>query len=114
MKKSTEKIKSFFFNLTERKILMETFINSQFGYCPLTGMFCGRKVNSRIKHLYERALRLVYKNRDLSFDNLLKKGGPFTIHHRNIQTLSIELFKVENGLPNEILSNIFEKPQIVN
>lgn len=34
--------------------------------------------------------------------------------HRNIQTLSIELFKVKNGLPNEILSNILEKRQIVN
>ena len=46
-----------FLNLTPRKILMETFINSQFGYCPLTWMFCKRKSNSKINHLHEIALK---------------------------------------------------------
>ena len=46
---------------------METFINSQFGDRPLTWMFCERMANSRINHLHERALRILYKNRDLSF-----------------------------------------------
>ena len=35
-------------------------------------MFCERKANYRTNHLHERALRIVYKNRDLSFDDLLK------------------------------------------
>ena len=92
---------------------METCIHSQFGYCPLTWMFCGRKANSRINHLHERALRIVLKNRDLSFDGLLKKDV-FKIYHRKIQILSIELFKLKNGLLSEILNNIFDKCQIVN
>ena len=33
---------------------------------------------------------------------------------RNIQTLSVELFKVKNSLSSEITNNIFEKHQIVN
>ena len=70
---------------------MKTFIVYQFGYCPLTWMFCGRKTNSMTNDLHQQTLIIVYKNRDLSF---------------NIKTLSIELFKVKECL--------FEKRQIVN
>ena len=52
-------------------------------------------MNSKNNHLYERALRTVYKNRDLSFDDHFKKGGSFTTQCRNIQTLSIEFFKLK-------------------
>lgn len=90
MQKSSEKIK-----------LIETFITSQFGHYPPTWIFCGRKANSRTNHLHERALRIVYKSRDLSFDNLLKIDGCFTIYHSNIQTLSIEIFKIKNGSSSE-------------
>ena len=90
---------------------METLFYLQFGYCPLTWMFCGRKASSRINHLHEEALRIIYTNRDLSFG---KKAGSFTIHYRSIQTLSRELFKVKNCLESEIRSNIFEKNQIAN
>ena len=45
-------------------------------------------------HFHERALRIVYKNKELSSDELLKKDGSFTIHQRNIKTLSMELFEI--------------------
>ena len=51
-----------FMLLQKRRILLKTFIESQFSYCPLIWMFCSRKLNRRINHIHERALRLVYKN----------------------------------------------------
>ena len=74
---------------------MKTFIESQFGYCPLIWMFHGRIVNKRIKHLHERALRITYKDYISSFEDLLKRDKSVTIHHKNIQSLAIELFKVK-------------------
>ena len=61
-----------FLSLEQRKLLMKSFIESQFGYCPLTWMFCGRKTNARINHVHERALRIVYRNNSFCFDRLLK------------------------------------------
>ena len=77
---------------------MKAFIESQFGYCPLVWMFCNRTLNARINRIHERALRIVYNDYDSSFVDLLARDNAFTIHHRNIQTLGIEIYKVINNL----------------
>ena len=53
------------------RIIMKTFIESQFNYCPLTWMFHSRQLNSKINKLHERALRIVHKNPNLTFQQLL-------------------------------------------
>ena len=55
------------------RIIMKSFIESQFGYCPLVWMFHSRTLNNKINKLHERALRLVYKDYNLSFGELLIK-----------------------------------------
>ena len=47
-----------------------------------------------------------------SFENLLKKDNSVCIHHKNIQSLAIELFKVKNNLSNTIMCDIFETRNI--
>ena len=97
---------SHFMEKNKLRIIMKAFIESQFGYCPLIWMFHSRSLNNRINHLHERALRLVYKNYTASFEELLSKDNSFTVHHKNLQKLAIEMFKVKNNiLPN--LSDIF-------
>ena len=93
--------------LKQSKIILKTFILSQFGYCPLVWMFHRRKVNYRINRLHERALRITYKDDSSSFDELLSKDESFTVHQRNIQTLAIELYKVLYGMSPKIMDLIF-------
>ena len=82
----------------QRKLLLNAFITAQFSYAPVIWMFNSRKLNSRINHIHERALRLVYKDYTNSFDELLPKDNSFRIHHRNLQKLTLEIFKVKLGL----------------
>ena len=70
-------------------------------------MFHGGIVNKKINHLHERALRIFYEDYNSSFEDLLKRDKSVTIHHSNIQSLAIELFKVKENLSNLMLSNIF-------
>ena len=86
---------------------MKTFTESQFGYCPLIWMFHGRIENKKINHLHERALHIVYKDYISSFEDLLKRDKSVTIHHKNIQSLAIGLFKVKQNLSNSMLSKKF-------
>ena len=58
---------------------MKILIESQFGYCPLVWMFHSNKVNSKINHLQEQFLRIVYNDYITSFKDLLKKDNSFRI-----------------------------------
>ena len=44
-----------------------------------------RSINNRIDKLHVRALRLVYKDDEYTFEQLLDKDNNVTIHHRNLQ-----------------------------
>ena len=89
------------------RLILKAFIESQFGYCPLIWMFHSRTLNNRINKLHERALRLVYKDPTLSFEDLLKKDNSLTIHCRNLQKLAIEMYKRKNNLSPSIMKLIF-------
>ena len=91
---------------------MKAFIEPQFSYCPLIWMFHSTRVNNKINNLHERWLRIVYKDNIRSFEDILKKDRPFTIHQRNIQSLAIELFKVKGNLSNNIMYDIFQTRKI--
>ena len=70
-------------------------------------LFCQRSSNTRINHLQERALRIVYNDNELTFEDLLKKDNSVSIHHKNIRLLGIELYKVKNNLSTHLMSEIF-------
>ena len=57
--------------------------------------------------MHERSLRIVYRDYNSSFKDLPKKNNSVCIHHRNIQSLAVELFKVTENLCNTIMSDIF-------
>ena len=70
-------------------------------------MFHSRTMNNKINSIHERALGLVYSDHVSSFNELLKKDRPFSLHHRNIQRLAIELYKFFHGLSPSIMKNVF-------
>ena len=93
--------------LEKRRTLFKAFIESQFAYCPLTWMFHDRNVNNKINNLHERALRIVYKDDYSTFEELLIRDNSVSIHHRNIHSLAIELYKAKNCLSPDIMNEIF-------
>ena len=92
----------------QRKLLMNAFITSQFSYAPVVWMIYSRKQNHHINRIYERALRVVCKDYNSSFDELLEKDNSYKIHDRNLQKLVTEIFKVKRNLGREIMKEVFE------
>ena len=96
-----------FLDQHKRKILMKSFIVSQFNYCPIIWMYCQRKSNNLINRIHERALRIAYNDYFSDFNSLLRKDNNVTIHQRNVQILSVEIYKTLNDLHPTIMQDVF-------
>ena len=94
-----------YLSATKRKILMKTFFESLFNYCPLIWMFCGRSLNNKINVLHERALRIAYNDYTSSFETLLENDFSVTIHQKNLRCLATEMFKIKNKLAPPFISD---------
>ena len=100
---------SKYMNKDKLKLIMKAFMTSQFNYASLTWMFHSRTLNNKINKLHERTLRLVYDKQNLSFQELLDLDDSITIHHKNIQKLAIEMFKIKNNLSPPLMKEIFKE-----
>ena len=92
---------------TEKRIIMNAFIESQFGYSPLVYMFHSWGINNKINQIHERVLRIIYNNKLSSIPDSLDKDNSVTIHHRNIRILATETFKVLHGLSQPLINYVF-------
>ena len=84
-------------------LIMKAFVNLQFGYCPLIWMVHNRTLNNRINRIHERALRIVYRDKDIK---LLQKGNAVTVHQRNLQVPATEVYKVKMGLAPQLVKEL--------
>ena len=65
------------------------------------------KFNSKINKLQKRSLKIVYNSYITLFEDLPKKDNSFKNPLKKIQSLARGLFKVETGIANSILYDIF-------
>ena len=100
-----------YMSIPKRKLLMNSFLTSQFNYCLLTWMCHCRTMNNKINRLHERCLHIVHSDKTSSFEKLLEKDGSVTIHTRNLQTLATEMFKVYKNLSPAIIADLFHLRQ---
>ena len=70
-------------------------------------MLHSRQNNNKIKYLHERYLRLIHNDKLSSYEELLEKDGSVSIHHKNIQSLANEMFRIKHGQSPEIVSDTF-------
>ena len=70
---------SLYMSLNQRRMIMQSFNMSQFGYCPLIWMNYNRSLNNN-NRIHERALRIVYRDKKPTFKELLEKDNSVTVH----------------------------------
>ena len=74
-------------NDSQKRLIFNFVIKSQFNYCPLICMFCSKTSNTMINKIHDRALRLMLNDHTSDFDTLLQNNNDICNQHRKIQTL---------------------------
>ena len=95
-KKASRKIHALsriasYMDISKRCILMNAFFNSQFSYCPLVCMCHSCANNGKINRLHDRCLRIIYSDKQSSFETLSQKDGSVSVQNRNLQALATEM-----------------------
>ena len=71
-------------------------------------MYHNKTYNNKINRLHERCLRLIYNDNLSSFEDLLENDNSVSKHHKNLQALAIEIFKVHTKTSPEIMQEVFQ------
>ena len=72
-------------------MLYNSFVLSNFNYCPLIWMFNGKSSNNEIVRVHRSALRVLLGDYGSTVEELLQKRGEHTIHTKILQTLLLEV-----------------------
>ena len=101
---------SSFMGMTEKMILMTSFILSNFSYCPLVWHFCSKRDTDKMQKIRKRALRMVLDE----YKTLLQKAKMQTLHVGRIKTLAIEICKTLHSLNPSYIMEIFKENSTAN
>ena len=91
----------------EKVALLNSFVYSNFNYCPLVWHFTTNKSRLKIEKIQERCLRLQLNNYTDNYENLLTKSGNQTMEIKRLRILATEIFKTLNGLNPKFMEEIF-------
>ena len=102
------RLKSFL-GLKEKEVLVNSFIYSNFNYCPLVWMFSNKKLLDKIESLRKRALRFLLNDYVSSYEQLVETSGECNMNIRQLRFLYIEIYKTLNDLNLSFTKEIVEK-----
>ena len=89
--------------LKERVVLDNSFIYSDFDFCPLVWMFSHKKSVNKIESRNKQALRFLLNDYENYYEELLEKSGKWNMNVQRIRFLCIELYKTINSLNSDFM-----------
>ena len=101
------RLKSYL-NFNAKRVLINSYIISNFNYCPLVWIFSTAKSLNKIESLQKRALRFLYNDYSISYEGLLEKSGKVKMSVNTLRNLCVEIYKTINKLNPEFMNNIFK------
>ena len=109
--RSLARIRTF---LSQKKaeILGSSFVMCLYFYCPLIWMFTSKKGYNMISRSHYRLLRVLYKNYDLTYPQILELHNLEDIHTTQLKFLMIEVYKSLNSLNPKFTWSLFETKEL--
>ena len=99
---------SNYLDVSARRMIYNSFVASNFNYCPLAWHFCVVSYRNKMEKIQERCLRIVYKDYDSSYDRLLEMANTTSLAISRLRFLLLEVYKSIHHLNPKRISGIFE------
>ena len=93
--------------------IYNSFVASNFNYCPLVWYFCGQVNNNKLEKLQERSLRIIHNDYESSFETLPKCSKQESLLTKRLKIMILEVFKTVNRLNPNCLYDLFTKNEVV-
>ena len=74
-------------------------------------MSYSRELSTKINYLHHRALKIIHRDDDSTFETWLEMDNSHKIHIKNMYALAIEMFKSKCGISPIFMSDIFVQSQ---
>ena len=97
-----------FLGFNERKVLVNSFVLSNFSYCPLAWFVSSSTSLRKIENLHKREPRFLLNYYVSSHEQLLQKPSKASINLRNHRVICTEVFKTMIDLNPTYMKQIFE------
>ena len=86
-----------------RLLVFESFVRSNFNYCPIIWHFCSKVNTEKLEKLQYRGLKIVYNCYESSYEELLTTANLPTLHLGRLRTIALETYKcINNTAPKYI------------
>ena len=70
--------------------------------------FCGKTNNNNIEKIQERALRIIHRDYESSYEDLLSAAEAPTMLTRRLRVILLEVFRSMNMLNSDCLNDMFK------
>ena len=91
-----------------KRVLINSYFVSNFNYCPLVWMFSNATSLKKIENLQKRALRFLYNNHQVPYEELLDKTNSSAMNIKRLRFLCVEVYKTSNNLNPSLMKQISE------
>lgn len=95
-----------FLTKTGKVMVFNSFILSNFNYCPIAWHFCNQASTNKMERIQERALRFINDDFSSSVQELLTLNNRSFLHVERLKTMASEVFKILHKQSPEYLHDL--------
>ena len=96
-------------NQTAKAKVFETFIVSNFNYCPIIWHYCSLSDTQKMEKVQKRALRIVYNDYDSSYKDLRVKSKRPLMYTQRLRLILSEMHKIYHGFGPEYMKDFVKR-----
>ena len=96
------------FNMECRLIVFNSYIASNFNYCPVVWTFTGRTIINKLEQLHKRAVRFTVNDSSTSYEEICKKQDFLPIYLHCIKGVAVQMYKVKKCLAPSYINDLFQ------